>query len=322
MIRKPMLADDADLNNIMFPVIAQPKIDGVRGINTDGILTGRSFKKHANIDTTNRWSTMLLSGFDGEMYVGGDQTADDLCSTTSSALSTKEGVFNIGWTVFDYVDKQTYDFGYQKRLEKGSEKLHDLKCKFRDSGVAVIDRTNIIESVYCQNMSKLLELEEMWLSLGYEGVCFRNPKGLYKQGRSTVREGGLLRIKRFIEDDAVVLALVEGETNNNVSQVNELGQTFRSTHKANKVKNNMIGSLSCRLTRDVICPRTLSVIFKKGMEITVAPGAMTHKDRMRYWASPELIVGKTIKFNFFPKGIKDKPRFPNFQSFRIESDKT
>ena len=36
---------------------------------------------------------------------------------------------------------------------------------------------------------------------------------------------------------------------------------------------------------------------------------------------PEELVGHTIKFKTFPKGIKNKPRFPTFVSIRADSDK-
>ena len=43
---KPMLAEDFDESKLIFPLIAQPKIDGVRGLNMLGTLTGRSLKTH------------------------------------------------------------------------------------------------------------------------------------------------------------------------------------------------------------------------------------------------------------------------------------
>ena len=40
---KPQLAEDAILDAVRFPCIAQPKIDGVRALNLNGTLTGRRF---------------------------------------------------------------------------------------------------------------------------------------------------------------------------------------------------------------------------------------------------------------------------------------
>ena len=49
MIRfKPMLAGKADLDNIKFPVMASPKLDGVRVIVHDGVVYSRNFKRIPN----------------------------------------------------------------------------------------------------------------------------------------------------------------------------------------------------------------------------------------------------------------------------------
>ena len=39
---KPQLANDANLATLKYPLIVQPKIDGVRALNINGTLTGRS----------------------------------------------------------------------------------------------------------------------------------------------------------------------------------------------------------------------------------------------------------------------------------------
>ena len=62
------------------------------------------------------------------------------------------------------------------------------------------------------------------------------------------------------------------------------------------------------------------MVIEKGAMIEVAPGKMVHEKRKYYFDNPEEIVGKIVKFKFFPVGIKDKPRFPTFQSFRDPVD--
>jgi hypothetical protein len=63
-----------------------------------------------------------------------------------------------------------------------------------------------------------------------------------------------------------------------------------------------------------------SLLFKAGDIVRVAPGRMTDDQGRKFMENPSLIVGKTIKFKFFPKGGKDKPRFPTFQSIRAKAD--
>lgn len=311
---KPMLATDFDEKKLKFPLIAQPKIDGVRGLNLEGSLTGRSLKPHANIYTTAMFSQTHYKGLDGELAFG-DQTDPNLCFNTTSAVNSIKGTPDVDWHVFDLITPATIDRVYARRYE------HLQRCVDNLHETVLGRNIYIVPSVLCENLDDLLFQEGMWLDQGYEGVIIRNPDGLYKQGRSTVREGGLLRIKRFMQEDATVLAVVEGNANGNEAKTNELGRTERSTHQANMKPNGLVGTLLCRLHKDVFDAHTGVNLLEKGQEITVSAGSMTHKDRAHYLLNPDEIVLKTIQFKFFPKGIKDKPRFPTFVSIRARSDK-
>lgn len=299
---KPMLASDWDGNKVRFPVIAQPKIDGVRGINTTGMLTGRSLKPHANRYATAFFSKPEYTGFDGELAAG-DERDSALCRKTSSALSRIDGSPFVLWHVFDRLTPDAINLTYLDRLA-----LLDLEVHVRQvNGLAT--HLRVIPWVVCKNMEALIYHDTVWLDQGYEGTILRDPDGMHKQGRSTVKEGGLLRIKRFVEDDAVVLSIEEGRSNQNDAQTNELGQTFRTTHQDNMVPNGLVGSLLCK---DV----------KTGNEITVSAGSMDHDMRKHYFENPKELLGQVIKYKHFPKGVKDKPRFPTFQSIRLESDRS
>lgn len=313
---KPMLASDADESKIKFPCIIQPKIDGVRGLNMEGTLTGRSLKQHRNRHTTKFFSHRLLQGFDGELTIGENPVAEDLCRKTSSALGTIEGNPCLKWWLFDYITDYSKILPYKVRYELLKEKVELLKTQYP----LLSPHIELIPSCECVSLNDLLTFEEDFLELGYEGVIIRDPNGKHKQGRSTIREGGLLRIKRFIEEEAIVVGLVEGDTNNNEAQTNELGQTFRTSHAENKVPNGMIGSLTCKVIKDVFDAQTKKLLFKKDDLITVSPGKMTHAERIYYFNNQHVLLGEVIKYKFFPKGIKDKPRFPNFQSIRNKED--
>ena len=313
---KPMLASDANLNKVKFPCIIQPKIDGVRGLNLNGALTGRSLKQHKNHRTNAVFSKPYLQGFDGELAVGTDPTHPDLCRLTSSAVGSYEGYPHITWHIFDYVTSLTIDFPYKERLEWAESKIPYLKNLYPE----IKDNIELIDSKLVNNIEELLQWEQHWLEMGYEGLIIRDPEGKYKQGRSTAKEGGLNRVKRFKDAEAVVLYVVEGEENNNEEQINELGNSFRSSHKENKTANGMIGSLVCQITKNIYDDITKELLFEEGFTITVSPGKMPHNERMYYFGHQEEIIGKVIKFKFFAKGIKDKPRFPNFQSFRTIED--
>ena len=307
---KPMLASDFEESKLKFPLTAQPKLDGVRAVNLDGNLTGRSLKAHKNKFVTSKFSVPHFQGLDGEMTLGNVAGAE-LCRDTSSALSTIVGEPDVMWNVFDLILPHTIDLPYSRRyseLRRYVDRLGHRSVK-------------LMPGHLCTNLDQLLELEDHWLNLGYEGAIIRDPDGKYKQGRSTVKEGGLLRIKRFMEEDAEVLEVVEGNTNGNEAKTNELGRTERSSHQENMTPNGMVGNLTCMLLKDVKDTQSGELLLKAGQVITVSAGNMPHSDRVRYLKDEHLIVGQVIKFKFFPKGIKDKPRFPTFVSIRSESDK-
>ena len=310
----PMLASDAVDAKLRFPVWVQPKVDGVRGLNLDGTLTGRSLKKFANQHVTNLFSSIVaFQGMDGEMAAE-FECNPDLCRLTTSALTTISGTPWILWHVFDYITPASMGLPYRERYSMLGERVEFLSKRAPE----VAQHLRVMPTNICNNIEQLLELEAYYLEAGYEGLIIRDPEGRYKPGRSTVKEGGLLRVKRFIDAEAVVTGLVEGEANGNEAQTNELGLQFRSTHKANMVPNGMLGSMTARVVTPV--KKGNEVLLAEGQVITVAPGKMKADERGYYMRHPEQLIGKTIKFQFFPKGIKDKPRFPTFQGFRSTTD--
>lgn len=297
---RPMLACDWVEGKVKFPLLGQPKIDGVRAMNLDGRLTGRSGKAHENVHTTNFFSQSAFFGFDGEMAAE-SEIHPALCRLTSSALSTITGEPWIMWHVFDYITPATIHLPYADRhaimvdkvlhMENLDFSLH-LKIVWHD----LLNTHEEIKDMHAYHMEK-----------NYEGTILRNPKGIYKQGRSTAIECGLLRIKDWVEEEAIVLRIIEGQQNTNEATLDPHGMTERSTHMANMVPNGMVGALEC-------------LDIKSGKEITVAAGKMTHDERKDYFNNPEKIVNKAIKYKTFLKGVKDKPRFPTFQSVRMKSD--
>ena len=313
---KPMLATDYEEQKLRFPLIAQPKIDGVRGVNFFGSLTGRSLKAHKNKYTTKFYSHSCLVGLDGELAAN-HECHPDLCRITSSALSTIEGEPFTLWWLFDYITPQTILLPYKDRYDALVNRVREMYSINNE----VWQHLRVVPSIVCNSLEELLEWDTKWLEEGYEGTIIRDMNGKYKQGRSTVREMGLLRIKRFIESEALIMGIVEGETNINEAQINELGKTFRTSHKDGKIPNGLIGSLTCKQLGDVFDPTNPDIkLLEDGQEITVSPGTLTEDEKRMYFQNQGLIIGRITKYKFFPKGMKDKPRFPNHQSFRMESD--
>lgn len=306
---KPMLACDWDAAKQRFPVLLQPKIDGVRAVNLTGRLTGRSLKEFGNSYLTEQFSRPGYRGFDGEIAAA-KETHPDLCRLTTSAVASYEGKPLVTWHVFDLITEATVGLRYSDRYYALLEKINSMPAD-------LAARLHPVPQITCSDIDAVEYQDDAMLDLGYEGSILRDPNGAYKSGRSTIREGGLLRIKRFADAEGIITAVHEGQTNGNEATINELGHTERSTHQANMTPNGMVGTLTISLLQPISAGgKTLP----KGADVIISAGRLTGAERAHYLANPNDIIGKIAKFQYFPKGVKDKLRFPTFQSIRSPED--
>ena len=310
---KPMRAADWDRKKVKFPVIKQPKIDGVRGVNINNVMSARSLKPFGNKHTNLFFSQNVFRGFDGELAAEA-ATHPRLVSLTSSATSTHEGTPWLMWHIFDYVTSETIALPYIARLMMSADRIHKLESDVPH----IAHHLTPIPWKVLRNMNEVDEEIAADIDAGYEGTILRAHDGKYKEGYSSPTQGGLVRIKPFMRVDAIVVKIYEGQRNENEAQENELGHTFRSTHKENMVPNGMVGAMDAVLCEDVVFNG--KVLHKAGDMMRVSAGRMTHAERALYFASPNLLMSKRIQVQIFPIGIKDKPRMPTFQSFRTLED--
>lgn len=309
---KPMLATDVDLEKLKFPCLVLPKIDGVRGLNCEGKFTGRSLKQFANLQVTRLFNGPRFDGFDGELAVS-HETDPDLCRKTSSATSKVHGEYVWTWHVFDLCDPGVAHLPYKKRYEMMAQYVNEQQEK------GLLMDLKVVPYNECNSIEEVLEWEATYLEMGYEGIIVRDPEFRYKHGRATQRENSYLRLKRFADAEGEVLRIIEGTSNENEAQTNELGQTFRSSHKENMVPNGMIGSYVVKM---LTVPDGLPehIKLEVGDEMTVSAGKMTHEERLFYFQNPDKFIGEVTKFKFFLHGMKDKLRIPTHQCFRDRVD--
>lgn len=292
---KPMLAAklplDAQLDSSAFPLLASPKLDGIRALMFDGQLVSRTLKPIPNKYLQKKAVADLASGLDGELIVG-DPTAEDAFRKTSSGVMSQDGKPNVFFHVFDFF--QVADLPFVRRFDMVQEHLD-----FLENGLGV-DWIKLVEHIRIDRPEELLAYEEKCLALGYEGIMVRSLNGPYKFGRSTFKEGHLLKIKRFEDSEAVVLEAIELMHNENEQTRDNLGGAARSNHKAGMRGGNVLGALK---VRDI----------HTGVEFDIGSG-FTAEQRKWFWIDKP--IGRTVVYRFFPTGSKDKPRFPVFHGFR------
>ena len=309
---KPMLARDWIESKVKLPCIIQPKVDGVRALNRNGKLLARSLKPHDNLHVTKLFSKPEFHGFDGEMILGDNPRADNLCSLTSGAMRRYDSVDVFTWILFDYVTDKTQNLPYTERMKALDKHIDTLPLH-------LIANLNIIPSYDCTTIQQVNQYRSNFLDEGFEGSIIRAASEPYKIGRSDSKMQ-VWRIKDFIDAEFIIDEILEGQHNGNEATTNELGRTERSSHQENMTPNGMVGKLKGRMLEDVLHPQTGQVLFKKNEVVVVSAGAMSHEDRKHYFENPSELLNKIGKMKTFPQGVKDKPRFPTFLSVRNESD--
>jgi DNA ligase-1 len=296
-----------DTSSLAYPIYASPKLDGCRALVVDGQLRSRALKPFPNKFVSTRFSQSALNGLDGELILG-DPTDPDVFRKTSEVLRRKEGEPDVKFYCFDLWDS---NLQYKDRI-------FDMRESIQKWGGHVV----LVDSEPVYNEVQLLETEAKCLDDGYEGLILRSPGGMYKFGRATMKEGTMMKLKRFVDEEAEVVGVYEEMHNDNEAQTNELGRTFRSSHQENKVGKKTTGGFLLR--------RKDGVLFKCGTGLTDKEAALWWKRRratayevkletetLVYWALKKKVV---VKFKHFAHGAKDKPRHPVYLGARDEWD--
>lgn len=280
---KPMLACEVDLSKLKFPVLASPKLDGVRALVRGGLVLSRSLKPIPNRHIQLMYGRPELEGLDGELILG-DPTHPEAYRRTVSAIMSIEGEPDVDFHVFDRWDR---DYPY-----------NEVTLSY---GLTI--------PVFYTRISTMEELEEYEVALldkGYEGVMLRDPQSPYKFGRSTAKEGYLLKLKRFADSEAEIIGFEELLHNQNEATINETGHTERSTKQDGLLPADTLGAL---IVRDI----------HSGVEFKIGTG-FTADERRKFWNLRATLRGTLVKYQYFPTGSKEKPRFPSFQGFRHHID--
>lgn len=300
MALKFMKAADADLIKLFATpgrvYIATVKADGVAGGFLTDRFTSRTLKDFANRTVGEVFSHPTLRGFSGELAVG-SLTDGATCRRTTSVVNSFS--WNTSGEIptlyaFDFVTEETQMLGYAQRFNLLFKKLESLPPELARYV------TRIPESAVCRCLQDVLNFHEYVTGLGYEGTVLRRIDAPHKNGRATLREEGFLRIKDQLTDEAVVIGLEEAMENLNPALVNELGETYRTSHKENLSPKGMLGSFLC---------------LWQGKTIRVSAGELTHKERRDIWETQGW-VGRTITFRYMPGNMKDLPRFARYVARR------
>lgn len=295
---------DDYIPKLKFPLLASPKLDGLRVVHYQHTAVTSSVKPVKNSHTRKCVEHSLLSGMDGEMTIGDGQDPKGF-KNAISAVMAEAGVYPIIWWVFDLVDENLQNIAFWKRYEL----LKDAVAKAHEAGLNYVQ---LVPHVKINNLEELLAYEKDIIAAGYEGVMLRAMDGRYKYDRSTLNEGILLKLKRgnMKRGDARIIGYNERMQNNNLPFINERGLTERSSHKENMVP---LGDLGSWEVEDIDTGVRFSIGIGEGMDDAF---------RKKHWDSRDDDIGLIVRYEWFDYGGYDKPRHPKYIEFRPADDMT
>ena len=290
---KPMLASQIDdLSSVKYPVYASYKLDGIRAIIYRGVAYSRSLKPIPN-KSIQEWAMQnkeSLEGLDGEFIVGEPNTEEVFRETTSFVMShDKVGKFS--FYVFDI-------------LPECPEQPYNARKGILE-GLSLPGNTKVLQQTLIASKDDLEAFRSNAVEQGYEGAMIKAPEGKYKYGRSSVKEGLLLKLKLFKDEEFKIVGFECKYHNANEAKTNELGRTARSTSKEGMIPVDTLG--------------VLYLSTKDGVEFGCGSG-FDDATRKELWGQRETLVGKYATVKYFDQGGYDVPRFPVFKSLRNEID--
>lgn len=228
---------------------------------------------------------------DGELVGLRHDGTDMTFNETQSAIMTEDGFPRFEYRVFDWFGNCEQD--YEQRSFVAIEAVQEARMRN-------VLNVKWLRQFAFNTISKIEEFELSALEKGKEGIMLRRPDGVYKQGRSTFDQGYLLKVKRFMDDEAVVIGVEEEMENCNLATRDTGGLQRRSKHQAGLRGKGMVGALICKWQDKIL---------------KVASG-MTEGQKIDWWHNQQMIVNKTITFKYQAHGMKDLPRCPIFKGIR------
>lgn len=303
-IQRPLLAADikdaANLEKLRYPLYASYKIDGIRCLTLDsGFVVSRSFKPIPNA-FANRLLQQVPLYLDGELIALDTNGKAKNFNDTSGEIMSRGGQPMLQYIVFDSFEHPEHDF--QTRSWHASVEVERYNASVVGSPLTVTYLHHFI--VTCGE--DVIERFNHAVELGYEGIMLRDPAGIYKSGRSTLKQQILLKYKGLENSDAegTVIGFEELYRNQNEQERDAFGLAKRSSHKANKIAAGILGSLVLQTRWGVLCLGT----------------GFTLEQREEIWKNREQYYGKLVTFTYQGSGMKDLPRFPAFKGFRHHED--
>lgn len=187
-------------NDIKYPVLVSPKLDGIRCYYKNGKLFTRAHKEIVScphiskeIEKYNDWKDKII---DGELYSHSlKEDFNKIISLTRKTKPTQEDLNEsqekIIFNIFDFVGDESY-----------LERYNKIKHSFLKENECL----QFVPHYLANDEQYILDLHEQFKSNGYEGSMIRWGNVSYQNGRTKY----LLKLKDFDEAEFLVVGMLEG----------------------------------------------------------------------------------------------------------------
>lgn len=289
---------EGSLQDLRYPVLGSPKIDGFRATVRGGVLLSRNMKPIPNLELQKRYGRVELDGLDGELITG--RPTNPSVFNESSRVVRAAGA-DASTTAFYVFDMWNIGGGFSDRYANTT-----ARAGFYGAALNI----HPVEHRLLGSPEEATDWETVWVGMGYEGMMTRDPSGHYKNGRSTMVEQGLVKVKRFSDSECVIEEVIQEQENTNLDEKDAFGRVKRSTKKAGMVPKATVGGFHVRGLNG----------RWKGVPFRCGTGTLTQEQCDALFKVRGLLPGRSFTFKWFPYGSMDAPRFPGFLKAEWLSD--
>ena len=196
----PMLAHDYHKRgkDIKYPCYVQAKLDGVRCIFKNGILTSRQGKVFPNMEHIVNDLKDVELVLDGELY------SDTLSFQQFVGLVRKKKHNDAEKVLLRQVKYWVYDCVNDKPFSERNEALREMFVN-REHLYPFVHRLDTEE---CKTKHQLKKFHDIFVEEGKEGLIIRNMDGLYQLA---ARSKDLQKFKEFEDAEFTVVEFTDGE---------------------------------------------------------------------------------------------------------------
>jgi len=300
---------------LQYPLIGSFKLDGFRASFYEGQMRTASLKPFSNIHVNEKFAPIVNWVARETRATGLNPLLDGELLAASTPFNVFSGIFrsdemplpeDTKFFMFDSVFNGNFEEAFDIRMGRINTMVQCFPNLITGVEQKVLWSPEEVVAYYEKALAwvEMYEGEEHFVC---DGLILRAPKGRYKCGRGTMREGLIYKLKPYQTFDAKIIGVEEG-TNVDpkaAKKINELGYSETSKKKGDRIPGGWA--------------KNFIVKHEGGPQLAVAI-KNTKEQKFYIWQHQDEFVGKTIEYKGLMVGAVDLPRHPTQVRMRADKD--